>query len=156
MPATVLIKNIVDALEIPIDDVTSFLDLDTGQVETVSNDLLGEAEDSESDDEEPDLPEWEKDEWELAKRIVSTDRFLKLPSKVDVHEWSIMEDFSLSVTSVRIRDELLDAIHGTGAFRHFKSTLRRHNVEQEWYAFRAEALKQIAIEWCEDNQIAAI
>jgi hypothetical protein len=67
------------------------LDLDTGQVETVSDALLQYA--REPGDEEPDLPEWQKREWEIAKRIVSIDRFQEPPSKFEVHEWAIMQDF---------------------------------------------------------------
>ena len=84
MPVTVLLKDIVDALEMQLDESSSFLDLDTGQVETVSHELLCEAE--AADDEDPDLPVWQEPEWEIAKRIVSTDRFQKLPTKFDVHE----------------------------------------------------------------------
>src|ERR1700735_5133105 len=97
MSATVLLKDIVDALEMQFDESPSFLDLDTGQVETVSRDLLNEAE--ETGEEEPDLPEWQKNEWPVTKRVVSTDRFVKLPTKFDIHEWSIMEEFSYSVDS---------------------------------------------------------
>ena len=123
---------------------------------TVSRDLLREAEefpDDDADDEELDLSDGEDQEWEIAKRIVLTDRFRKLPSKFEVNEWQIMEDFSLSVKSDRIREDLLDAIQGRGAFRYFRDTLRRHGVESAWHAFRTEALRQIAIDWCEENQI---
>jgi hypothetical protein len=153
MPATVRLSEIVEALEIQIDESYSFVDRDTGQVETVSRDLLIDAEESD-DDEEPDLPEWQKPEWELAKRIVSTDRFKRLPTKFDVHDWAIMEDFSRSVESESIREDLLRAIRGSGAFRYFKDTIRRHLMESAWFAFRTEALRQIAIDWCEENDIA--
>jgi hypothetical protein len=151
MPATVLLKDIVDALEMQLDESSSFLDLDAGRIETVSDDLLREAD--ESVQEEPDLPAWQKQEWEIAKRIVSTNRFQKLPTKFDVHEWAIMQDFSRSVASDRIREDLLNALHGAGAFRHFKDTLRRHRIESTWFTFRAEALRQIAVDWCEENHI---
>jgi len=95
MPATVRLNDIVDALEMQFDEYSSFLDLDNGHVETVSHDLLREAEES-GDDEEPDLPIWQKPQWESAKRIVSTDRFRKLPTKFEVHEWAIMHYFSYS------------------------------------------------------------
>src|SRR6266566_4629408 len=146
MAATALLKDIVDALEMQFDESPSFLNLDTGQLETVSKDLLREAEESD-DDEEPDLPAWQKQEWETARRIVSTDRFLRLPTKFDVHEWSIMQDFAHSVESDRIREELLNALHGTGALRYFKDTLRRHRIEKAWFTFRDEALERIAIDW---------
>jgi hypothetical protein len=64
-----------------------------------------------------------------------------------------MQDFSCSMKSDRIREGLLDAIHGAGAFRNFKATLRRHHIEQAWFAFRAETLRQIALDWCEENHI---
>jgi hypothetical protein len=150
--ATVRLNDIVDALDVQFDEFSSYLDLDTGQVENVSRDLLSKAEDSE-DGEKPDLPAWQEREWEVARRIGSTDRFKALPTKFDVHEWSIMQDFSQSVESGRIREDLLDAIHGAGAFRNFKGTVRRYRIESAWFAFRKEALKEIAREWCEEHQI---
>jgi hypothetical protein len=153
MSATVLLKDIVDALEMQSDEFLSFVDLDTGQVETVSRELLGEAEESDDDDDEPDLPDWQMPEWELAKRIASSDRFVRLPTKFDVHEWEIMREFSDSVDSDRIREDLLNAIHGAGAFRYFKDTLRRRRMEPAWFAFRTEALAEIARDWCEENHV---
>jgi hypothetical protein len=153
MAFTVQLKDIVEALEMQFDEASSFLDLDTGKVETVSQDLLSEAEESD-DDEQPDLPDWQKPEWEIAKRIVSTDRFKSLPTKYDVHEWEIMRKFADSVESEKISEELLRAIHGAGAFRYFKDTLRRCGIEKKWFEFREEALKTIAREWCEDEGVA--
>src|SRR5258708_1866381 len=109
MPASARLGDIVDALEMQIDESSSFLDLDTGQVETVSHVLLREAEESDGD-ETRNLPTWQKQEWEIARLIVSTERFRKLPSKFDVHEWAIMRDFSGSVESDTIREDLLLAI----------------------------------------------
>jgi hypothetical protein len=151
VPATVHLNDIIDALEMQFDEALSYLDLEAGQVVTVSEDLLREAE--ESADEEPDLPDWQKDEWETAKRIVSSDRFRPLPTKFDVHEWGIMQDFSHSVESDSIRDDLLHAIHGAGAFRNFKDTVRRFGIESAWFAFRTDALREIALDWCEQNQV---
>ena len=121
MPATVLLKDILDALEILSDEASSLVDLDTGKVETVTMDLLSKAENWEDGDKEPNLSEWQKPEWEVVKRIVSTDSFRKLPTKYDVHEWEIMRDFADAAGSDEIREELLDLIHGAGAFRNFQS-----------------------------------
>jgi hypothetical protein len=153
MSATVKLSEIVDALEMQFDESFSFLDLDTGEVETVSRSLLGAAEESGDDDEGPDLPKWQEREWEIAKRVVSTSRFRKLPTKYDVHEWEIMLDFSSSMKLETVREDLLDAIHGAGAFRSFKAAIRRHRIEPAWFAFRAEALRQIALDWCEEHDI---
>src|SRR5260370_7268258 len=90
MPVTVRLTDIVDALEMQFDESSSFLDLDSGQVETVSHDLLREAEES-GNDEEPGLPEWQKQEWKIASRIVSTDRFQRLPTKFHVHQSALID-----------------------------------------------------------------
>jgi hypothetical protein len=149
MPATVLLKDIVGALEIQFDEMRSFVDLETGQVHTVSRDEMRAAEESGEDEDDE-----EDEETKLLKRIVWMDEsILELPDKFEVNEWSIMEDFSLSVTSNRIRDDLLRAIEGKGAFRYFKDTIRRHGIEKEWYAFRDQALREIAKDWCEENHI---
>jgi len=134
-----------------MDEFTVLFDCSTGEVEIVSQHLIHLAEDSEP---EPKLPEWQKPQWEIAKRIAGGGDFLDLPNKHDVHEWEIMREFSDSVRSETIRAELLNAIRGSGAFRRFKDAIRRHNIESAWFEFREEALKQIAIEWCEENQIA--
>jgi hypothetical protein len=152
MSATVLLKDIVDALEMVSDELPSFLDLDTGAVETIHRELLGLAEEC-GDDEEPDLPAWQEGEWEVAKRIVFSDRFRKLPTNFEVHEWAMMRDFADSVGSERIGEELSNALHGKGAFRYFKDTLRRHRMESAWYAFRTEALAQMARDWCKENHV---
>src|ERR1700683_3408005 len=117
MPATARLQDIVDALEMQFDESLSFFDRDTGQVETLSSELLSAAEEGEHNE---DLA-LSDEEWELAKLIVaSKDRFLELPTKLDVHEWAIMEEFAHSVKSAAIREDLLHAIHGAGAFRNFK------------------------------------
>ena len=151
MAATLHLNDIIDALEMQFDESLSYLDVDSGQVVTVSEALLREAE--EHGDEEPDLPDWQKDEWEIAKKIPSTDRFRPLPTKFDVHEWGIMQEFSHSMESEGIREDLSRAIHGAGAFRNFKDTVRRLGIEPAWFAFRTDALRQIALDWCEENQI---
>ena len=46
MPTTARLNDIVEALEIQFDESSSFLDRETGQVQTVAKDLLREDEES--------------------------------------------------------------------------------------------------------------
>jgi len=68
MAATVSLEDIVDALDALHDEFTPFLDLETGKVETVSRELLLEAEEGDEDDEDgvESIPEWQRPEWEIA------------------------------------------------------------------------------------------
>jgi hypothetical protein len=147
----VRLEDIIEALEIESEEYLSFLNLDTGEVATVGRTLFSEAEEyGEESEEQPELPEWQQDEWETARQIARSDRFVSLPTKHDFHEWAVMNEFSLGQGSEAIRRELLDAIHGAGAFRHFKSLIRRLEIEQAWFEYRDSALKRMAIEWCEE------
>jgi hypothetical protein len=151
MSKPVPIREIVDALEMQFDEQPAYLDRDSGEVHVVQSDLLRNAEEGE---EPSSLPEWQKPIWEIAKEVVATDRFVPLPSKFDVDEWAIMEEFSLSVEQESVRDELLRAIHGKGAFRYFKDVIHRLGIQSAWYEFRTNALREIAIEWCQENAIS--
>ena len=57
MACKVSIQAILEAFEIQGEDSLSFVHLDTGEVETVSRDLMGMAEES---DEMPDMPAWQE------------------------------------------------------------------------------------------------
>jgi hypothetical protein len=45
------------------------------------------------------------------------------------------------------RDELLDAIHGAGAFRSFRNAIRRLGIEDDWFRFQQTAFEGIAKDW---------
>ncbi len=144
------IRKIADELEMQSDDYLSFLNLDTGEVETVSKELLSEIEESE---EEYDKEHEDDEEWKLGVSIVTTDRWVRLPTKRDVHDWEIMESFAESLEPGKARGDLERAVHGSGAFRNFRAALDRHKLKERWYAFRTAALRDIAIEWCEEHKL---
>jgi hypothetical protein len=79
-----------------------------------------------------------------------------LPSKFDIHEWSIMNEFVCSVRDVVVREDLLRAIHGRGAFRAFKDLAIRHGLETDWYRFKADAITEIVTRWLEANSIECV
>jgi hypothetical protein len=139
----VKLKDVVDMLEFQMDDYWPLLDMETGEVVSVSADLVREAEAEEEDEEE-----YEDEEWELAKLVVADwQRFRRLPTQFDVNEWEIMRQFALHGVPERVGEQLERALHGKGAFRYFKDTARRLGVEKEWYAYRSKALEEIARAW---------
>jgi hypothetical protein len=150
MAVVVQVWEIVDALEVQTDESASFVDRETGKVVTVSTELLGWAEEGEED---PDLLEWQEGEWEMAELIATSgDRFLQLPTKFEVHEWQIMDDFADSQREP-LRSDLLTAIRGRGAFRMFKDFLHRRGKIEAWYKYREQALHAIAVEWLKEHDI---
>jgi hypothetical protein len=150
MAVTVSLKKVLEALELLTDESSAYVDIETGEVISISGEYMGNAGDEDLDTEE--LRDWAIAAIEQAREIAdSPDRFLPLPDKFDIHEWDIMRRFAESRPNSRQRNELMEAIHGSGAFRFFKSAIGRFGVEEEWYSYRESVMEAIAKEWLEEH-----
>jgi len=134
MSITIKLSDIIDELDMMSSEMQSYLNLKTGKIVTIS-DYMG------SEEDEADIEE-------------NSDNFILFPTQYNINEYSIMEDFIDEIDNNEIKGELYDAIRGKGAFRRFKDTVRYLNIESKWYEFKANALKKLAIKWCEDNNIS--
>ena len=79
------------------------------------------------------------------------ERFLRFPTKYEIHPYRIMEDFIDQLSPGKAQKELACAIRGKGAFRRFKQSVRFHGLERRWYDYLAEAYRELAIRWCEEE-----
>jgi hypothetical protein len=150
MTAEVSLQDIVAAMDLPNAEWASYLDPETGEIVTVTDEdrrLLEEPADVE------ELPDWQQEILPKVREALESDRFLQLPGEFDIHEWAIMERFAHSRTTVEHRDELLSAIHGSGAFRKFRRSVQQLGIEEEWYSFRQVAFEEIAKAWLEAHHI---
>ena len=146
----VKIKKIVDELEMILDEHSSYFNISDGEVYTVSDEEMSAAEEGDQLD---DFPDWQQENIAIAQSIISKDNYIELPSKFDVHEYAIMEEFCYTIKDSKISDALQIAIQGKGAFRKFKDACHRFNFIEQWYSYKNEALKDIAISWCNDNNL---
>lgn len=149
MSKVISLRDIISALEVASDECTSYLDPETGEIILVTEDERAMAEDNCWEE----APAWQRELMPKIRAALEGDRWLELPDSFDIHEWSIMEQFSRARNVERIRSELLNAIHGAGAFRAFRCAIRRLGLEQDWYQFRDEALAEIARCWLEENNL---
>src|SRR5262245_21822393 len=78
------------------------------------------------------------------REMAGSDKWVMLPDSFDIHEWQIMRDFADTIADETVQSEILQALHGSGAFRYFKDTVYRHGIQDDWFAFKREALKEIA------------
>ncbi|MDP9309918.1 MAG: UPF0158 family protein [Chloroflexota bacterium] len=153
MRAPISLRAVVDELSIASDEFISFLHEETGEISTVSRDLLARVEDGDDYD---DAPAWEVDLLHEAQAILASDRYVTLPSRFDIHEYAIMQQFCSSITDDRLSQTLLRKIHGAGAFRRFKEAIHERGIADDWYRFRDEALKEMAMAWLERHQLAYV
>jgi hypothetical protein len=153
MPAIVKLETIIEALEFASDSTSSYLDLETGEVLTLTEEECSLAADPLSADQ--DLPEWQREQVELARRISRQgQRYVELPDQFDINEWDCMQRFSETLQNPQLRDHFIAAIHRTGAFRNFKHLLDMHHFWDAWNRFRQDHLEQIASDWCEEHGIS--
>lgn len=147
----VKLEQIIEGMEMQSEEHRSYLNRETGEVVYVSQEALRIAEDDEDDEH---LPEWQQEEIETAIDIVETfGKYEPLPSSFDINEYEMIEAFSFSVSDDKKREILLNSIRGKGAFRRFKDNVERLGIVHEWYDYRDQCYKDIAIEFCESRNI---
>lgn len=149
----VKLEDIIEGLEFQSDECTAYLNKNTGKVVFITDEEFRAAEDNEPIE---NFPEWEHENIEIAKEILETDNYIHLPNKFDINEYSIMERFCLSIKDNEISNIMYNSIKGLGAFRRFKENIYRYNIQDDWYSYRDAAIKEIAIEWCEYNNLEFI
>jgi len=166
-----LLKIDINKIQKAMEDVSRdafdyFLDLETGEVITVSVDVLEKAEDSlyktydepitdEKEVEEFDMPEWVEKEVELAIKIFSDEgRYLRIPERESKEAYGLMEEFTESVTELHPHDELLSALGSPNAFSRFKKALSDFpSYKEKWFAFNARAMKKTINDWLASIEI---
>jgi len=67
-----------------------------------------------------------------------------------------MERFCYTVKDNELSRRLLNSIRGRGAFRYFKDTIHEYGIVDDWYEYREQAVKEIAIDWLKSHDIAYI
>jgi hypothetical protein len=154
MSVVVKLEDVVEAMDLP-GGWESLMDPETGEIVSINEDdrfIL----DNEEDGETEDMPDWQRDSIARIRRVLDSGRALSLPGSFDIHEWDLMRRFALSVDDDDASDELLQAIHGTGAFRLFKMTVGRLGLRDAWFRYRDGAIRDLARDWLEENGIAYV
>lgn len=142
------IQELVEHLDIASHESQPYLNRKTGQIESRFEDYF-----SNSIENLEDLPEWMAEAVKITREIDESDDWVELPSKFDVHEWSIMQDFARSIQDNELSELLMDSIHRKGAFRAFRDAIYRHGIQDNWYAFKKTALREVIESWLERNKI---
>ena len=151
MAVIVSLGDVIEQMDLTTDEATAYINRKTGELITLTHE---EAALTEDPDEAAEAPQWQKDFLPKAREVLASEDYIPLPSKFEIHEWSIMERFAQSHTDGAVSDELDAALHGRGAFRRFKDSVHRLGIADDWYRFRDAALEEIAIEFLEAHGIA--
>jgi hypothetical protein len=150
----VSLNDVVQEMQIIADTMSVYFQRSTGLFFMVTDEHIRAVE---SDVQIEDRPEWEQEIIrETAEFLAREDDgdYVPLPTKYEIHEYAIMERFCSTVENQKLANDLFRSIAGKGAFRRFKDALHRHGIEKSWYAYKDEAYREIAQEWCEEHGIS--
>ena len=149
MSAVISLKSVVEALQSLWDESRAHVNRSTSEVRVVGHDELRIVE----ADETPDhLPPWQLELIQQAREVYCSDDWLLLPSKFDIHEWNIMDEFASTIDG-EAGAMLRNTLKGSGAFGRFQGAIRILGIEQAWHRFRDEAFAEIARSWLREHDL---
>lgn len=147
----VKIGEIIEGIDLQTDETVAYLNKRTGEIVTILAEEFNAVANQEPLN---DSSEWERADMRMAQEILGNERdFPRLPAKDKIEEYQIMERFCLSVRDRKISEALYVSIQGKGAFRRFRDQALRFGIADQWYQYREEAIKQMAIDWCKSHRI---
>ncbi len=151
MESKVKISDIVGEMNMQPDEVPIYFDKSKGEFLHINERFFSGIEDGKT--KEDFSQDWEKETFEQAKNVWGSDRYVRIPTNRDIHEWEIMKGFCYTVDDENVMNDLLNAIHGRGAFRMFKDKIRQYGIREDWFDFRDKEFAEIAKRWCESNDL---
>lgn len=90
---------------------------------------------------------------ELDDEYLYNDSSISLPGQYEINEYKIIKKFIETINDNQIKNQLLIAIQGPGAFRRFKDSCINYGIINDWYEFKNNAYYELAKEWCLWNNI---
>lgn len=136
----VSLDAVVEAFSYQSERLAAYVDLDTGEVRMLFLDR--DAYDSDGMHELYDKP---RAEYESCRSLL-------LPKPDSSEDYRIMRGFADCRDEI-VRERLLRAIEGRGAFKRFKNEVSKLGLEQQWREFRNEAYRDIARDFLEASGI---
>lgn len=82
--------------------------------------------------------------------------YIKLPGEDEINELNILINFCNSFSDISIDDILNKSIDDIKKIQKIKNIIEEKHMLNDWYEYREQSEKQIAIDWCNDNNIEYI
>lgn len=165
------LSEMESAMESAFDELSYYLDLETGEIVMVTSeardemdalaemdeDMPGEVDEALADDASP--LDWQDEALLDALRVEAGlgTRFIKVPTADSRQGYRDMETFIETISDSRLRERLWRAIGGRGPFRAFKDALLSYPQERErWFGFKGALVRERALDWLESIGVEVV
>lgn len=147
------LEKVIEAMEFANHETRHYYYKKTGEIIAVTDEDERFADGADLDNLEI-FNDWDREIIEMVIDIeCNFEDYILLPDKYDISEYEIMTDFAYSIDDNKKMNEILKSLDGKGAFRKFKTKVISLGLEKRWYEFRDKKYKEIAIEWCNNNNL---
>lgn len=76
--------------------------------------------------------------------------YIQLPSYDDINEHGMMIEFCNNIEDIELRNKILN---NKDSFRELRQSIENEGFINEWYDYREASEINLAIKWCNDNNI---
>ena len=151
----VKIQKIVDELQMRFMDTVVYYNKITGEILNVQDDDFRIVEEDNFENSIENYPEWQREHLKEVYDLLynDIDNYIALPNYFDIKDSDIMKEFIETISDSNKKYQLGNCMWQKGMYRKFKDKLIYIGLEKEYYKFYDEKLKEIAIEWCKENNL---
>ena len=98
-----------------------------------------------------DAPQWMKVQIDQVKAIEEdfNKDYYRLPNKFEIDEKDMMRRFAHRISNVATSRDVMQSIKGRDGYRKFRKVITDHDLLDQWYGFRKQCFKEMAISWCQ-------
>jgi len=144
------LRHLIEQLSFLMENNTAYLEHATGEIYIVSDD---EAHAAQNPDPDAVYTDEELEAFDQINELVSSDDFLKLPTRSDLGEMDILTRFCRSLNKPALRAEFAKAISGDNAYARFRELRQKHQLEDQWFDFWETELGENAKSWLIEHEI---
>lgn len=147
------LNDVIECIEYEGELLTHYYNKKTGIIIYVEDDSTS----SYKAEDVKELHKFEEWERELINTLndfkVNPQDYIQLPSKEQMDEFSMMIDFCNTLENSEVKENLLKSSKNKDSFRKLREAIESNGLLNQWYDYREDAEKHIAMKWCKDNNI---
>ena len=146
------LEEIIDGMEFQLRDMSAYFNYVDNKIVVITDTEIQRAKNI-TISEIRELSDVDIEFMDQALDIIKSGNYIQLPTNYDIFEYKIMESFCNNIEDEELKENMNKDIVGRGAFSRFKESIYKHNIELNWFMYRYDTLKQIAIDWCDEHKV---
>ncbi|MBE6072322.1 MAG: hypothetical protein E7208_10220 [Clostridium butyricum] len=153
----VYLKDVIEAIEFENELLNHFYNKKTGVI-IYKEDFSTSTYSAEDINKIDEFEEWERDLiCNLQDLKENPDDYIQLPQKDELYELKMMMDFCNSFSDISLENNLdINSSDENTKLHQIKKIIQDKELINEWYDYREDTEREIAIKWCDDNNIEYI